>query len=516
MSRALLLVAWSTLVACDSEAPSTAPSAVEDASVADAVTSTGGSGDASSADIDASTDIEATVAEGWIRVADGRLVDDQDREWQLRGINARVEGLFDVTFDDGRVALQPIPAFDASDASEMARLGFNWLRLPINWSGLEPTEGTIEASYLERLDEVVELATDAGLYVLIDFHQDAYSKHFGEDGAPLWAIVPAPTPDQLLEGPLLDLAARRLSAPVLAAFESFFRNEESLQERFLPVWRTVTARYADEPMVIGFEPYNEPVLVHFNPEEDLLHAFYRKLIPSMRETNPRHTLWLEPAAKRNFVFESPVPTEPLGDDQIVYAPHLYPNFAGVSYATEERWASFLERTFVALEAEARAWDDAAMAWGEWGMDPRGDEAAAYFPVVQEMSATRGIAQALWLWKEDSQDSWGMYDFDDASEQWVLRTSAVSLVEQPYVMAVPGRLVSHTFDRDARRLETVFVANGTEGPPLLFVPETVYPSGFVVSLDGSEVVLEPVEGHPRRSTIAWPQAAGTYTVVVSPR
>ena len=507
LAAPLALVLWSGCADDTSTAPvdAAAPDVVEPADAPD--TTSADSGD---------TTPSPPAAEGWIRVEEGRLVDDLDREWQLRGINARVEGLFDVTFDDGRVALQPIPAFDASDAEEMARLGFNWLRLPINWSGLEPTEGTIEEAYLRRLDEVVRLATDAGLYVLIDFHQDAYSKHFGEDGAPLWAIIPAPTPDQLLEGPLLDLAARRLSAPVLAAFESFFRNEENLQERFLPAWQAVTARYADDPMVIGFEPYNEPVLVHFNPEEDLLHAFYRKIIAAMRETNTRHTLWLEPAAKRNFVFESPVPTEPLGDDQIVYAPHLYPNFAGVSYATEERWTSFLERTFDALADEALAWDDAAMAWGEWGMDPRSDEAEAYFPVVQEMSATRGIAQALWLWKEDSQDSWGMYDFDDDAQAWTLRPQAVALVEQPYTMATPGRLDAHTYDREARTLETVFTAVGTEGPPILFVPETLYPDGFTVTLDGQEVAPVPVADRPRRSTIPWPEAAGTYTLRVTPR
>src|SRR5262249_11447400 len=37
-----------------------------------------------------------------IRVRERRLIDERGREWQLRGINARIEGLFDVTFDDGR------------------------------------------------------------------------------------------------------------------------------------------------------------------------------------------------------------------------------------------------------------------------------------------------------------------------------------------------------------------------------------------------------------------------------
>ena len=70
----------------------------------------------------------------------GALVDEHGREVRLHGINARVEGLFDVSFDDGRVALETIPAFTKADATNIRGIGFNALRLPLNWSGLEPTE----------------------------------------------------------------------------------------------------------------------------------------------------------------------------------------------------------------------------------------------------------------------------------------------------------------------------------------------------------------------------------------
>ena len=41
----------------------------------------------------------------------GRLVDAEGRVIFLHGVNARVEGVFDVTFDDERTALEPIPPF---------------------------------------------------------------------------------------------------------------------------------------------------------------------------------------------------------------------------------------------------------------------------------------------------------------------------------------------------------------------------------------------------------------------
>ncbi len=68
-----------------------------------------------------------------------QFIDDDGRVVFLRGVNARVEGLFDVGFDDGRETLEPIPPFGPSDANRLRALGFNVLRLPINWSALEPT-----------------------------------------------------------------------------------------------------------------------------------------------------------------------------------------------------------------------------------------------------------------------------------------------------------------------------------------------------------------------------------------
>lgn len=148
------------------------------------------------------------------------LRDDRGRIALLRGINARINGIFDVSFSDGRVALEPIPELTDEDCQRMRQLGLDFLRLPINWSGYEPTQGAYSDEYLARVDAAVQCAARAGMLVMIDLHQDAYSKEIGEDGAPLWAISPAPT--ELLQGPLTDLGERRLSAQTTAAFNTFF------------------------------------------------------------------------------------------------------------------------------------------------------------------------------------------------------------------------------------------------------------------------------------------------------
>ena len=103
-----------------------------------------------------------------LRDADGRTA-------ILRGINARVDGVFDVSFADGRNALEPIPALTAADCTRMRALGLDLLRLPINWSGVEPIDGQFDDAYLARVDAAVQCAAAAGLLVVIDLHQDGYS-----------------------------------------------------------------------------------------------------------------------------------------------------------------------------------------------------------------------------------------------------------------------------------------------------------------------------------------------------
>jgi len=157
---------------------------------------------------------------GFISTDRSFLRDDQGRVRIFRGVNARVAGVFDVTFLDGRLPVEPIPPFGASDAARMREIGFDVLRLPVSWSALEPAPGWFDPAYLDRVAAVVGTAEGAGIAVLLDLHQDAFSKEIGEDGAPLWAIVPPPT--QLLGGPLVDLGARRSSGQTLAAFQTFF------------------------------------------------------------------------------------------------------------------------------------------------------------------------------------------------------------------------------------------------------------------------------------------------------
>src|SRR5262245_31435045 len=174
----------------------------------------------------ATTALAAGIDGRRLQVADGRLVDHRGREVTLRGVNARAEGVFDVTFDDGRLPLEAIPRFDAGDAERMAALGFDFLRLPINWSALEPERGRYAKAYLDRISDVVAVCARHDILVLLDFHQDAFSKEIGQDGAPRWVLdlLLGPNGYPYVGGPLEDLDARRLAPHTIEAFRRFDAN----------------------------------------------------------------------------------------------------------------------------------------------------------------------------------------------------------------------------------------------------------------------------------------------------
>ncbi len=420
----------------------------------------------------------------------GDLVDSEGRVRILRGVNARVEGIFDVSFDDGRQALEPIPVFDASDAAEMRAWGFDAIRLPIHWSGIEPTaSGGFDERYLARIDAFLALAAKEGLLVLLDLHQDAYSKEIGEDGAPRWAIEPPPP--AVLGGPLTDLDVRRQSKPVLDAFATFFGASEAgerLRARFVSMARMVAARYASSPTVLGLEIFNEPVT-----DVAGLARLDALAYPALRQAAPEKIYAFEPSAVRNFLDQAPTPSRPLGP-MSGYAPHVYTlSFTGTPAQFAAMTKDTLRRSNENARAEADAWE-APLLVGEWGMDPKGPRAAEYLAWQAELQDEARASSFFWVWKEDSQGSWGCFDrVASGTSAWAERTALRQALAHVRPMAIAGLPQRFSFDRAAGVFDLAFVGDPeVVAPHLVSVPEILGPPS-AVRCDG-EPATYVVEAH----------------------
>ncbi|MCM1151102.1 MAG: glycoside hydrolase family 5 protein [Alistipes sp.] len=101
-----------------------------------------------------------------------------------------------------------------------------------------------------------------------------------------------------------------------------FRSPE-LQERFIAVWRSIAARYADEPAILGYDLMNEPIAHYFEDREELNAALQPLMIrtaKAIREADPRHVLILG-GAQWNTNFK--VYDDWTFDDNLVFSCHIY-------------------------------------------------------------------------------------------------------------------------------------------------------------------------------------------------
>jgi len=138
-----------------------------------------------------------------MRTAGAGFVDEHGRMLMLRGVN--LGGSFKVPpipdgathnaegfYDRRTVSFVGCP-FPLDEADEhfvrLARWGFTVIRLVTTWEAVEHAgPGRYDDEYLEYFREVVHRAAAHRLSVIIDSHQDAWSRFSGGDGAPGWTF----------------------------------------------------------------------------------------------------------------------------------------------------------------------------------------------------------------------------------------------------------------------------------------------------------------------------------------
>ena len=162
--------------------------------------------------------------------------------------------------------------------------GFTLLRLNVTWEAIEPeVEGVYDTAYLRYLLSVVQACGRHNIQVIIDSHQDAWSRWTGGDGAPKWTMdvlgmdtdAFPHTRSAMLHcedtGHLTWFTNYKLYGAG-TMFTLFFGGErfapatlvkgrnvqEWLQSAYIRAWCEVAKVLARENNVLGFEPMNEP------------------------------------------------------------------------------------------------------------------------------------------------------------------------------------------------------------------------------------------------------------------
>ncbi|KAJ3164399.1 hypothetical protein HK101_000442 [Irineochytrium annulatum] len=207
----------------------------------------------------------------------------------------------------------------------LADQGWNMVRLPFNWEALEPTQGTYDLSYLSYYRDVVRALEQRGIYTLVDFHQDGFSRWdlggCGE-GFPQWTVpassrvTPANQSDAVdvnrkfcnLWG-AVELIEGFVGGKDDAAWKGFLDPTSAVNKGFLKMVNTVSSYLAGETGIAGFDLVNEP----YKMNTAFLEAEAQIIMSSGW---PNVTFYVEPYFDQgNF-------TRP-NIQNLVYSPHYY-------------------------------------------------------------------------------------------------------------------------------------------------------------------------------------------------
>jgi hypothetical protein len=263
----------------------------------------------------------------------GRIVDAKGREVILRGVNVNAlaeywrGNAFPVTFP-----------LTHSDVRVMRAVGWNSVRLLLSWSRIEPEPGVYDESYIAQATAMVERLRRAGMYTIIDLHQDRWGAHIagrpdeicppgwspalGWDGAPAWATL---VPPELAR---CGRELARWSPAVGHAWSAFWADQPGpgdvgIRTRYISMLRHLATRFVRTDAVAGFDIMNEPGVS--GPQMEAFDDFSSDALQAIREAEqatgaPSRMVLIEPATPRPPGEGPPLIQQ---GQNVAYAPHPY-------------------------------------------------------------------------------------------------------------------------------------------------------------------------------------------------
>ena len=451
-------------------------------------------------------------------------------------------------------ALSRYPPLCRLDITEMAGLGFNSVRLPVSWSLLEPERGHFSQAYIDRVAQVVDWARAAGLYVIIDMHQNAYSRYVSpgsgvnlsyHSGAPAWATLTDGFPSEVL---VKD--KREANPAVFEAFSNFWYNRNGIQAEYIAAIAALAKRFKNDSTVAGYSVFNEPQPGWNLPpgfEDLLLFPFYRRVIDAVtgaRDGWPcptgifmpavcgfrdlgvddrRHLFFLEPGLLRQMTdfpthLGLPVSSYP----NLVLDIHAYTHGYTLDalFSTPDPvhatypWGGY-DQTYSLAEREAKAMN-AALFVAEFGNDPKDDSLILTNELLQQEKHVVGFA--FWVWKENGdRGSWGVYDpptvhATSLVSSGCIRPSRERQLARVYPRASADRKL--TFHYDSETGAFTLQARGQPGDPptVVYLPRQV--TGEVTVFGALSDRSVTTNGDGSRVVTTTP-SGGAFSIAVAP-
>jgi endoglycosylceramidase len=401
--------------------------------------------------------------------------------------------------------------FDDSDGQFLADNGFNSVRLGVLWAGVEPTEGTYDENYLDRIAAIVDMLNDHGIRVLLDFHQDMYNEKYAGEGFPDWAVHDDDFPNL----PVFGFPGNYFLDPALFhAFDNLWLDRDELWAKYRAFWKHVAHRFKRKRNLLGYDLLNEPwpgaqwptcVNPAGCPQWDLLflQPFHENVIAGIREVDAHTPVWWEPqviddgGAGNSVGLLSPI-ADPKANQGISF--HVYALAAlfgstapPVLSGPNDPVSPLNEELVFRQQAAAASRNGSALLVTEFGASDSIDE-------INRVAALADQHQVSWHywafgnWGDPTGSSTEGLFTDDLDRPGSLKQLKADALIRTYPQAVAGTPQSFSFDPTSKEFTLAYQADrAITAPTVVFVPVARHYGGhYSVSIDGLAAVNSPAD------------------------
>jgi len=410
--------------------------------------------------------------------------------------------------------------------AQLKHLGFNVVRLVVQWKALAPRPSTIASEkYLDAVKTIVQTLFELGIYSLIDFHQDIASERYGGDGFPDWAIAYPPAPPANVK-PFAGWQARygwpswppMLASKVKNTLRSFWKDETKngdsvfhTQSMFVDSIRATVKAFKKLPGVLGYEPFNEPDPVGIKGpvfEQAYLGPFYKNVIHQVGDVDKGAFVFIEPRVdwtvfKRPAQIQTYFPQDfpgsrtvfsfPYYDSCTAFLADVFNRSANMS-GKPELWSRIFEKTLDAAKqrhlipflTEYGCDYDGAHAWQAPAKANSHDyprQSRAYTDLSLQQIEKNLLNSTMWAFDLYAtllhSDNWN--NEDSSLLDWKGQIRDPDIVSRPYPVRSSARPVLLFFDSFSKHGATILKGTPvTNAPSVVYVPDEIqYPNGFEV-------------------------------------